>query len=72
MEKQEEGRGMNADCQIELKEDFKSALGLTCLSNVWHDAQRVSLGYILIEFGDFIGKMLVKQKRAVEDKEQEE
>ncbi len=49
-----------------------AALGLTCLSNVWHDAQRVSLGYILIEFGDFIGKMLVKQERAVEDKEQEE
>ena len=63
---------MKADCQIELKEDVKTALGLTCLAGIRHDAQRVSLGYILIEFGDFIGEMLVKQERALEDKEEEE
>ena len=54
-------------CQIELKEDVKTALGLTCLAGIWHDAQRVNLGYILIEFGDFIGEMLVKQERALGD-----
>ena len=58
---------MKADCQIELQEDVKTALGLTCQAGIWHDAERASRGYDLIEFGDFIGDMLVKQVRALKD-----
>ena len=63
---------MKANCQIQLKEDMKTALGLTCLAGIWHDAERVSLGYDLLEFGDFVGNMIVKQERALEDKEEEQ
>jgi hypothetical protein len=50
----------------------QTALGLTCLAGIWHDARRVSLDYIVIEFGDFIGEMLVKQERALENNAKEE
>ena len=62
---------MKATCQIELKEDVKTALGRICQAGIWHDAERVSHGYDLIEFGDFIGDILVKQVRALEDKEED-
>ncbi len=63
---------MKANCQIMLKDDFKTALGLTCQAGIWHDAERVSLGYDLIEFGDFVGNMLVKQERSLEENAKEE
>jgi hypothetical protein len=63
---------MKANCQIKLKDDVKTALGRTCQAGIWHDAERVSHGYDLIEFGDFIDDMLVKQVRALEDKEKKE
>jgi hypothetical protein len=63
---------MKATCQIQLREDVKTALGRICQAGIWHDAERVSHGYDLIEFGDFIDDMLVKHVRALEDKEKEE
>jgi hypothetical protein len=65
------GNAMKANCQIMLKEDMKTALGLNCQAGIWHDAERVSLGYDLIEFGDFVGNILVKQERSLEEKEEE-
>jgi hypothetical protein len=66
------GNAMKANCQIMLKDDFKTALGLTCQTGIWHDTERASLGYDLIEFGDFVGEMLVKQERSLDDKKEEE
>ncbi len=63
---------MKANCQIQLEEDVNTTLGRICRAGIWHDAERVSRGYDLIEFGDFIDTMLVKQERALDEKEKEE
>jgi hypothetical protein len=63
---------MKANCQIELKNDVKTALGRICRAGIWHDAERVSLGYDLIEFGDFISDMLVKRVRDLENTEEKQ